>query len=570
MWERPRNPHRHPSGVVKRASLTGLCLLALTGGSVAIVPRRAEAGNLCVGGGPGCFATIKEAVDAAADGDTITIGPGTFAGGITIDKSISVVGAGADATIIEGGGPVITIGEHFSTDPPTVSIADVTITGGSTTTRFSDRTPSPNDGWPTSGGGVWIPPGHGYTTGATVTISRSVITGNMVAPSAFDPTEEGCGPEGCAFASGGGIDNAGTLTLTDTEVTDNQVGPSSGAIHLGRDVNVDRGYGGGIRNEPMGTLTLRRSVVTGNRVIVTQPNGIVATGGGISSYGNLTATDTVVSDNHAAATGSFDGEVASFSGGIEISGDSTTVIERCAIRGNSAFASNDVGTVIAGAGAISTDPAIVLTIRDSKIANNIVAAAVTADGSSAVSYAGGLELEGKLTVSDIRVVGNEARVETSAGDALIGGGGIYADLDRATSVRDIVARGNRVTAEASGGFTFAAGGGVLNTGTLIIRRAVVTDNRVQANAAEGFAQGGGVWNSYVAEPEEIVLRVIDSRISENQVLAGEGVDVLGGGVYSDFPLTLARTAITGNIPDDCFGCSATQSRIGGPAVRLYV
>jgi hypothetical protein len=542
----------------------------LTGGSLALVPRRAEAASLCVGTETGCFAEIQEAVDAAEDGDVIHVGPGTFAGGITIDKSIALMGSGADVTVIEGGGPVITIGEHFDFSPPTVWIRGVTVTGGFTTTRISDRTPSPDDVWLTSGGGVLIPPGHGYTAGATVTVSETVITGNMVAPSAFDRTEEGCGPEGCAFASGGGIDNAGTLTLTDTEVTDNQVGPSSGAIHLGRGVNVDRGFGGGIRNEPMGTLTLRRSVVTGNRVIVTEPNGIVATGGGISSYGNLTATDTVVGDNHAAATGSFDGEVASFSGGIEISGESTTVIERCAIRGNSAFASNDVGTVIAGAGAISTDPAIVLTMRDSRIANNIVTAAVTADGSSAVSYAGGIELEGSVDVSNVRVVSNEARVETSTGAALVGGGGIYANLDRATTVRDIVSMGNRVTVEAPGGFTFAAGGGVLNTGTLTIRRAVVTDNRVHANAAEGFAQGGGVWNSYVAEPEEIVLRVFDSRISGNKVLASEGVDVLGGGLYSDFPLTLARTAVTGNEPDDCFGCIATQSHIGSPAARRYM
>ena len=48
------------------------------------------------------------------------IGAGTFAGGITIDKSVSLVGMSAGATTIEGGGPVITIGD--GTANPTVSI----------------------------------------------------------------------------------------------------------------------------------------------------------------------------------------------------------------------------------------------------------------------------------------------------------------------------------------------------------------------------------------------------------------------------------------------------------------
>jgi hypothetical protein len=44
--------------------------------------------------GRGCFAA-QPAIAAAADGDTITLAPGTYAGGITIDKSIRVQGAGA-------------------------------------------------------------------------------------------------------------------------------------------------------------------------------------------------------------------------------------------------------------------------------------------------------------------------------------------------------------------------------------------------------------------------------------------------------------------------------------------
>jgi len=57
------------------------------------------ASTLCVGSKPGCYSTIQTAVDAAHDGDTITIAPGTYTGGLTIDVSVNVVGPGAGETI---------------------------------------------------------------------------------------------------------------------------------------------------------------------------------------------------------------------------------------------------------------------------------------------------------------------------------------------------------------------------------------------------------------------------------------------------------------------------------------
>ena len=66
----------------------------------------AGAATLCVGPHSGCFAQLQPAVTAAHDGDTITIAPGTYAGGVTIDKSIKLQGTSAGATTIAGGGPV--------------------------------------------------------------------------------------------------------------------------------------------------------------------------------------------------------------------------------------------------------------------------------------------------------------------------------------------------------------------------------------------------------------------------------------------------------------------------------
>ena len=153
-----------------RALSTRLARLVVAVIAVA-TPQPAVAAELCVGA-QGCHLTIQAAVDAAQDGDTIRVGPGTYAGGITMRKNIDLVGAGCGATTIAGGGPVITVGEFFGPDQPTVSISRVTITGG-----FNDSKP---DSFVAAGGGVWIPQAAGNATGATVAISDRVIAGNRV------------------------------------------------------------------------------------------------------------------------------------------------------------------------------------------------------------------------------------------------------------------------------------------------------------------------------------------------------------------------------------------------------
>ena len=177
---------------------------------------------------------------------------------------------------------MITVGEPDGIDQPTVSISRVTITGG-----LNGSTPLP---FAALGGGVWIPSGAGNTTGATVTISDSVITGNRAAPQTTDPF---CGFP-CAFAFGGGIFNAGTLTVTDTRITENVSGSTAADPSV-----ASYAAGGGILNGPQGSLTLLRSFVTDNRAAVSPPNGRNTDGGGISSSGTLTVEGSVISGNRS-------------------------------------------------------------------------------------------------------------------------------------------------------------------------------------------------------------------------------------------------------------------------------
>ena len=94
---------------MRRSTLSLVATLVVAAAAAAAAtPVARAAGTLCVGSKPGCFSTIQAAVNAAHDGDTITVAPGTFAGGVTIDVSVNVIGAGSNKTIIQGGGPVLT------------------------------------------------------------------------------------------------------------------------------------------------------------------------------------------------------------------------------------------------------------------------------------------------------------------------------------------------------------------------------------------------------------------------------------------------------------------------------
>ena len=188
----------------------------------------------------GCqYSQIGPAVAAASNGDTIKVGPGTYRGGITIDVSLRLAGAGAGSTVIRGGDHVLTIGALGASSEPVVSISGVTITGGLARSSPESVPVFGQEGVWAAGGGVEIPPqampaSGPPVNGATVTISDSVITGNLADPRAAVPAGFTCpgvsrtvsarSRRRTAAASTAG----GHLTLVHTAVTGNTVGPAAG------------------------------------------------------------------------------------------------------------------------------------------------------------------------------------------------------------------------------------------------------------------------------------------------------------------------------------------------------
>ena len=498
----------HPA--TRIVALAGLAAAVCAGGTSAA--GAAPSARLCVGAKPGCFATVQAAVDAAHDGDTIELGIGTFQGGVTIDKSVEVVGVSAAATIIRGGGPVVTIGEFAGANELQVAISRVTITGGVNDTAGL-----------AAGGGIWIPQSTGRATGAAVTIADSVITGNRAAPKATFSSPAPCGIpfDECAFALGGGIANAGRLTLTDTRVSDNVAGSAA---------TTSSASGGGITNGRQGTLTLIRSTVSGNRAQVDAPNGRFTFGGGISSDGALTLDDSVVSGNTSAVATSmpsffpFDVEQEANAGGIYLPAGSFATIRGSRITGNSVGSSNTAGDVEAESGGIDADGSLLLI--DSSVDHNTVTGTVPAvSGLLVETDSGGIQVQGDTILRNSRISDNTVTATSAAGTAIGAGGAI-----------------NNLSAD------------------LTLERTVVTGNAASATGVAGFNLGGGISNVAFNGPVP-QLTLTDSVIAGNRLIASAGIASHGGGLYTTdpfgggpFPVTLARTVIAGNRPDQCVGC----------------
>ncbi len=309
--------------------------------------------------------SLREAVvaaNAAPDADTIVVPAGTYvltgaggedlaaSGDLDLRASVTISGAGAALTVIDGGG----IDRIFDiVDSATVTISGMTLRNG--------RVP---DGDTQSGGAIlWNEPGTGKSL--DLHLDGVVVTGN----------DGGRGLDG-----GGGIrieqdaPGSSAVTITNSVVSDNTLADGDGGgLHLccenlavtitdstisGNaavdDPNVPglNGEGGGIYHCCNDTsLTLRDSTVRDNDG-PTQGGGIYTCCG--QAFDTLlTLERTTVSGNRALGTGNFQG----FGGGIE--GEGAVLLVNSTLSGNHAL--RDGGGI---------DNEDVLVMRNVTIADN--------------------------------------------------------------------------------------------------------------------------------------------------------------------------------------------------------
>lgn len=309
--------------------------------------------------GPGSGCSLREAVRAAnadvpyggcpaGDGsDTIVLGAGTYgltlpgtledaaaAGDLDILEDVTITGAGAASTTIDGGGleHVLHVDPNPGGDGPSLTLTGVTIRGGVAPMG------EPN------GGGIYVE----YEGG--LSLDRVLITGNR------------------ARDTGGGLqaNDDGLVTVTNSSisgnVSDNQAAGignwndsvttlSNSTVHG----NIAESGGGGIINENSAALTITNSTISENVSTMGEGGGIH-----INNDGSLTITNSTISGNEAEESG----------GGINVGGDQPTVtLMNVTIAGN--VADRD-GSDNGDGGGISIEPPYLgtFTLKNTLIGDN--------------------------------------------------------------------------------------------------------------------------------------------------------------------------------------------------------
>ncbi|MDQ6669414.1 MAG: hypothetical protein M3069_01390 [Chloroflexota bacterium] len=273
----------------------------------ASAPAASQAAQTLVVCPSGCpYSTIHDAVTAASAGDTIDVKPGTYRENLTIDKPLTITGAGAQQTIVASAHPretVVVVAAH------PVRLAKLTVegseaggifnqSGGTLTVAYSTVRNNPR-----SGGGI------GNDAGATLILTHSTVSGNAA----------GRG------GSGGGLSNAGTAIVRYSQLLNNFATTNGGGIVNTGEMTLTYStvsgnsshFGGGIYNN--GKLTMTHSTVSSN----TSTSG---RGGGILNDGTATLKFSQLLNNSAGSTGQ---------GGAIYSTNTQVKLVETEVRGNS-------------------------------------------------------------------------------------------------------------------------------------------------------------------------------------------------------------------------------------------
>jgi hypothetical protein len=256
--------------------------------------------------GPNGLTSLREAICAAnanSDADTITLPAGTFVftrtgnddnaslGDLDITQSVTINGAGAGSTIIDGQNA----DRIFDIAP--ISICNCAVNFSGLTLRNGSASSSNFS----VGGAMYI------NQGTTVTISNSILSNNQSVTS-----------------TGGAIENRGSLTLTNVTMQNNTAKALGGAINSIRSLTVTNSTFTNNQAEAGGALYINTdstfsATITGSTFT---NNHTVATASGVTDDGAAIAADTDGSVSITMST--FTGNGAANNGGALYFNDSNT------------------------------------------------------------------------------------------------------------------------------------------------------------------------------------------------------------------------------------------------------
>lgn len=327
--------------------------------------------------------SIQGAVDASESGDAINIAPGTYYENVKIDKSLTVKGAGASDTIVDGqqAGSVFTIGKENPN--ANVNLSDMTIQGGTGTQIefLPGYTPQ-------CGGGIF---NYG-----TMELSDSIVSGNVA-------------------LYGGGIFNRGTTSIIGTDILENTAY-----------------VGGGISNDATGKLNVIGSTVSLNAAYQHGYGGGIYNNDGIANVNGSTISENIGSGFFSGGAGilNIDSCIISkntannhYGGGVINLASSTLNINSSTISENTAAYAGGIynaGTVTISDSTISGNTAYHYGggILNAGITASVIGCNIT---ENSADYGGGIFTEGMYQVSTMGISSSNISKNTARYD----GGGIF-------------------------------------------------------------------------------------------------------------------------------------------------
>lgn len=231
---------------------------------------------------PGDQATIQGAINAANNGDTVLVAPGTYYENINFKgKAITVTSSGGAAVTIIDGGNKESVVTFSSGEGPSSWLKGFTLQHG---------TASPNNRY--RGGGI-------YVSGGSPTITNNVVQNNTSCGGGFgiglyfsspliqnnsiaNNNDRGVG---CSGGDGAGVlvAGAGTAQIIGNVIANNA---------------AYSGNGGGVALESAGNALVKNNIISGNNATGLSP---ASQGGGIYSEGNTndTITQNIIYNNSA-------------------------------------------------------------------------------------------------------------------------------------------------------------------------------------------------------------------------------------------------------------------------------
>jgi CSLREA domain-containing protein len=491
-------------------------------------------------------------------------------GDLDITDSLTITGAGAGSTTVDGGNPasgappdVHGLDRLFevSVDGGTVAFTGLSITDGyaeeyggaiannSTATVTVDGSTMTGNVAEKAGGAIdnhvggtvevrnsTLSRNFAYETGGavnnnrggTMTLANSTVSANSAATVSLDETLVGAG----AIANNAELDTAGTITVVDSLISENRSG-------LGRP--------GAISNDGTGAIVVARTVFTKNHA--SGKGGAIFNGSGSVTIADSTFTENFGTDGGAVYSSADKGGFVTVrdstftqntttgnGGAILGSGSGALEVFDCTFLKNSA---EDWG------GAVVNQNQGSVTIENSSFTENsgLNGGGFANEGSGPVTVESSTFTKNTAFISAVLASGEGGGMHSNSGGEVVVSGGTFTDNSAMTGGGlsnegggTLTVTGTRFTANHA---TDSGGGLSIQAGAVRMVNIDVVDNVSDAleEGGGGISYGG---DKVVGAGETAALE--QSRISGNKAKgSGGGVDSRGDG-----PLAITTTSITGN------------------------